>query len=298
MTVYSQIGENKFKSYLTIFFFILFIIFFFYITGLYLGNSEGYFLMGMIVSLVSGIGSYYYSDKIVLAMSGAKPANKKQYFNFYTAAENMAIAAGIPMPKLYVIADSAPNAFATGRDPKHAVVAATTGLLEKLERAEVEGVIAHEMSHVKNYDILLMSIVSVLVGMLMFVVDWISHSLFWGSNRDNDNKNTGVITLVLFLATLILTPIIASLIQMSISRKREYLADASAALLTRNPDALASALEKISSDRVVLKNASNGMAHMYIENPFQKKSKFTNWLSGLFSTHPPVEERIRLLRAM
>lgn len=252
----------------------------------------------MIFSLFSGVGSYYFSDKIVLTMSGAKPADKRAYFDFYTSAENMAIAAGVPTPKLYVIEDAAPNAFATGRDPKHAVIAATTGLLAKLNRSEVEAVIAHEMSHVKNYDILLMSIVSVLVGMLMFVVDWVSRSIFFGSNRDDDNKNGGAITLVLFFATLILTPIIASLIQMAISRKREYLADAEGALLNRRPEALASALEKISSDKVMLKNASNGMAHMYIENPYQKKSKFTNWLSGLFSTHPPVEERIRLLRQM
>ena len=297
MTIYSQVSANKFKTYLIIFFFILFITFFFYIAGLYYGNSSGYFVMGMIFSLVSGVGSYYYSDKIVLTMSGAKPADKKRFFDFYTSAENMAIAAGVPMPKLYVIEDSAPNAFATGRNPEHAVVAATTGLLEKLNRAEIEAVIAHEMSHVKNYDILLMSIVSVLVGMLMFVVDWISHSMFWG-NRDDDNKNSGILTLVILIVTLILTPIIASLIQMAISRKREYLADASAALLTRRPEALATALEKISSDRGALKTASNGMAHMYIANPFAKKSKMTNWLSGLFSTHPPVEERIRLLRKM
>jgi heat shock protein HtpX len=298
MTIYSQVNSNKFKTYLIIFFFILFISFFFYVVGLYYGNSNGYFIFGILFSLISGIGSYYYSDKIVLAMSGAKPADKKTYFNFYTSAENMAIAAGIPMPKLYVIEDDAPNAFATGRNPEHSVVAATTGLLKKLNRSEIEAVIAHEMSHVKNYDILLMSIVSVLVGMLMFVVDWVSRSMFWGRNRDDDNRDTGVITLIIFLATLILTPLIATLIQMAISRKREYLADASGALLTRRPDALASALEKISADREVLKNASNGMAHMYIENPYQKKSKFTNWISGLFSTHPPVGERIRLLREM
>ena len=231
-------------------------------------------------------------------MSGARPADKKTYFDFYTSAENMAIVAGIPTPKLYVIDDPAPNAFATGRDPEHAVIAATTGILEKLNRAEIEAVIAHEMSHVKNYDILLMSIVSVLVGMLMFVVDWVSRSLFWGRNRDNDNRDSGPIMLIIFIITLILTPVIASLIQMAISRKREFLADANGALLTRRPDALASALEKISNDKSMLKNATNGMAHMYIENPYQKKSKFTNWVSGLFSTHPPVEERIRLLKAM
>lgn len=298
--MYSQISSNKFKSFLIFGFFILFISAFFFVVGKVYGNSEIYFLFGLIVSVLSSVGSYFYSDKIVLAMSGARLADKKQYFNFYTAVENMAIAAGIPTPKIYIIKDEAPNAFATGRDPQHAVVAATTGLLDKLDRKELEGVVAHEISHIKNYDMLLMTIVSVLVGILVYVTDWVSRSWFWGGrdNNDDDNKKNSAIFLIIFILFLILNPIIATLIQMAISRKREYLADASGALLNRNPKALASALEKISSDKHVLKSASNATAHLYIANPFKKGKQYTNWLAGLFSTHPPVEERIKLLNAM
>lgn len=230
-------------------------------------------------------------------MSGAKPADKKNYFDFYTAVENMSIAAGIPMPKVYIIEDAALNAFATGRDPKHAVVAATTGLLATLNRGELEGVIAHEMSHIKNYDILVMAIVSVLVGTLIYATDWIMRGMFWGRGSSEDRRG-GAIGLIIFIFVLILTPIIATLIQLAVSRRRELLADATGALLNRNPDALANALIKISGDQHVLARASNATAHLYICNPFQKKTKFTSFLAGLFSTHPPVDERIRLLREM
>lgn len=259
-----------------------------------------YFIFGLAFSLFSGVGSYFYSDKIVLAMSGAKPSSKEKFFDFYTVAENMSIAAGLPMPKLYVIEDAAMNAFATGRDPKHAVVCATTGILEKLNRIELEGVIAHELSHVKNYDILVMTVVSVLVGMVAFVADWITRSLFWGGIRsgDNDDDRGSQLGMIVFILFLAVTPIIATLIQLAVSRKREYLADASGALLNRNPDALADALAKISNDPKLLHTATNATAHMFIENPFNKKSKTFNRIAGLFSTHPPVEERIRLLRAM
>jgi heat shock protein HtpX len=228
-------------------------------------------------------------------------ANKKEYFNFYTVAENLSIAAGIPMPKLYVISDAAPNAFATGRDPKHAVVVATTGILQKLERAELEGVIAHELSHVKNYDILLMSVVSILVGIVAFVSDWIMRGFWWrGFSRgdDREEREGNVLMFVFFIIFLILMPIVATLIQLTISRKREFLADASGALLTRYPEGLARALEKISSDPHVLHTASNATAHLFIINPLHKRKRFVSWLAGLFSTHPPVEERIRLLREM
>lgn len=232
-------------------------------------------------------------------MSGAKPADKKTYFDFYTVAQNMSIAAGLPMPRLYVIADPALNAFATGRDPKHAVVCATTGILERLDRTELEGVIAHELSHVKNYDILVMSIVTVLVGTVAFVADWITRSMFWGGMRDNDdNGGNSPLGMILFILFLFITPLIATLIQLAVSRKREYLADASGALLNRNPDALADALAKIAGDGHVLRTATNATAHLFIENPFSKKSKTFNKIAGLFSTHPPVEERIRLLREM
>lgn len=298
MTIYSQVGSNKFKSYLIFFLFILFISSFFYVLGKVYGNSNGYFIIGLIFSTLTSIGSYFYSDQIVLFMSGAKPADKKKYFNFYTAVENMSIAAGIPMPKVYIMEDPAPNAFATGRDPKHAVIAATTGLLEKLERKELEGVVAHEISHIKNYDILFMTVVSVLVGILVFVTDWVSRSWFFGrSDDDSDKKNSGIF-LVIFIVMLILNPLIATLIQMAISRKREYLADADGALLTRNPEGLALALEKISDYKQPLKTATNATAHMFISNPFGKRAKTQNWLNSLFSTHPPIEERIRILRAM
>lgn len=301
MTIYSQISSNKLKTYFIILLFIGLISFFFYLIGQYTGDPTAFFVLGLIFSSASGIGSYFYSDKIVLFMTRAKPASKEEYFDFYTVAENLAIAAGLPQPKLYVISDQAPNAFATGRDPKHAVVVATTGLLSKLERAEIEGVIAHELSHIKNYDILVMSIVSILVGMAVFVSDWVMRSMWWGGlrNRDNnDNKKSNGISFVIFIIVLILMPILATLIQLAISRRREYLADASGALLTRHPEGLARALDKIAGDTSLMRQASNATAHLFIVNPLHKKKKSLDWLAGLFATHPPIEERIRLLRTM
>ncbi|MGB4966311.1 MAG: M48 family metallopeptidase, partial [Microgenomates group bacterium] len=265
----------------------------------YMGDSSFYLGFGLIFSLISSVGSYFYSDKIVLAMSGAKLADKKTYFDYYTVTQNMAIAAGVPMPRVFVIEDDAMNAFATGRDPQHAVVVATTGILSKLNRTELEGVIAHELSHVKNYDIRLMAIVAVLVGTVVFVADWITRSFMWGGIRDSDDDSaTGKASFILFIIFLFITPIIATLIQLAVSRRREYLADASGALLNRNPDALADALLKISGDSKILSKASNATAHLFIENPFKKDVKKTSFVADLFSTHPPVDERIRLLREM
>lgn len=281
--------------------FIALISFFFYLVGMYVGDSTSYFIIGILFSFVSGIGSYFYSDKIVLLMTGAKPASKEDFFDFYTVAENLSIAAGLPMPKLYVIQDNALNAFATGRNPSHAVVVATTGLLSRLERSELEGVIGHELSHVKNYDILVMSIVTILVGTLVFVSDWIMRMMWWGGlRRSNDDSGRGgnIISFALFIVFLILMPIIATLIQLAVSRKREFLADASSALLTRNPEGLARALEIISSDPHMLAHASNATAHLFISSPYHKKKTSFSWIAGLFSTHPPVEERIKLLRSM
>lgn len=255
--------------------------------------------MGIFISAITGIGSYFYSDKIVLAMNGAKPADKKEWFDYYTVAENVAIAAGVPMPKLYVINDEAPNAFATGRDPKHAVVAATSGLLTRLDRSDIEGVVAHEMAHVKNYDILLMAVVTVLVGSIAYTINFITHSMMWGGMRSSDdNKSSGPLGIIIFLVLVIVTPVIASLIQFAVSRRREYLADATGVLFTRNPKGLADALKKISEYPVGMKNASSGTAHLYISNPFKKNGKKGEWLTNLFSTHPPIEERIRLLNSM
>lgn len=271
---------------------------FFYLAGKYFNSPGAFLFLGLLISTFSSIGSYFYSDKIVLFTTGAKPANKKEFFDYYTTTENLALAAGLPMPKLYVIDDPAPNAFATGRDPKHAVVCATTGLLQRLDRSDIEGVISHELSHVKNDDILISSLVAVLVGTLVIASDWITRSLWWGrGDREERRSSSSPIFAVLFIVALILTPIAATLIQLAISRKREFLADASGVLVTRNPEGLASALEKISSYPYSLKSASSSTAHLFISNPFKKKDR-SSWLANLFSTHPPVEERIKILRLM
>jgi len=298
MTIYSQILNNRIKSLVLVAFFMVFFVFVFFIIGRAQGSSDQYLVFGLLFSLFSGFGSYFYSDKLVLMTTGAKPASKKEYFNFYTVAENISIAAGLPMPKLYVMQSESMNAFATGRDPKHAVVAATTGLLKSLTRAELEAVVAHELGHVKNYDILFSSIVSVLVGTLVLVTDWLQRSFFWFGLRGRDNdRSLGPIQLVMFLLTIFVAPIVATLIQLAVSRKREYLADATGALITRNPDALANALIKISSSPLPLLTASGANAHLFISNPFKKGGKQSK-LASLFSTHPPVEERVRILREM
>ncbi len=294
MTIYGQIQKNKWRTVLLVFLFIFFFSFVFYLIGKVRGEPEIYLLLGFFISLFSSVGSYYWSDKIVLTATRAKPANKKEHFNLYTVAENISIASGLPLAKLYVIEDMSLNAFATGRNPKHASICATNGLLKKLSRTELEGVISHEYSHIKNYDILLSSIVAVLVGTLVLVADFVMRSWWF---RDHDRKSTGPLFLVLFILALVATPIVATLIQLAISRKREYLADASGALITRNPDGLAAALEKISADPTPLQSASGANAHLFIENPF-KNQKIKLKMAGLFSTHPPVEERIKILKSM
>lgn len=269
---------------------------FFYLVGKYYQSPMPFLFLGMTIAIMSSIGSYFYSDKAVLKINGAIPADKKKYFNFYTVAENLSIASGLPMPKLYVIKDPAPNAFATGRDPQHAVVCATTGLLDMMDRAELEGVIAHELSHVKNYDILLSTVVAVLVGTLALITHWI----WWGGlgRRRNDDEGRSPIFFILFILAIVLTPIIATIIQLAISRKREYLADANGALLTRYPDGLARALEKIENDQDELSTANSSTAHLFIANPFKKDEGKRDWFTSLFSTHPPIEERIKILRSM
>ena len=299
MTIYSQISSNKQKTFFIFALFIVLLSGFFYIIGLYYGDANGFLILGLIISSCSSVISYFFSDKIVLLSVRAIPANKAEHFNFYTAGENMALAAGIPMPKLYVIPDSAPNAFATGRDPNHAVICASEGLLAMMDRAELEGVVAHELSHIKNYDMLIMTVVSVLVGTVSLVADWILRTMWWGGNSrdDNESGNKNPLMFVLLLIALIIAPLTATLIQLSISRKREYLADADGALLTRRPLGLASALEKIAGYPVGMKNATTATAHLFISNPF-KRNKKGDWFVKLFSTHPPIEERIRLLREM
>lgn len=300
MTIYSQISSNKQKTFLIFALFIAIFTGFFYLVGLYYGDQNSYLTLGVIISVSTSVFSYFFSDALVLRSVGAIPANKEEHFDFYTAGENMALAAGIPMPKLYVVNDASPNAFATGRDPKHAVVCATTGLLGMMNRAELEGVVAHELSHIKNYDMLVMTVVSVLVGTLSLVADWILRSMWLGGGRSRDNdrsENRNPLLFVILIVALIIAPLTATLIQLAISRKREYLADADGALLTRRPDGLASALEKIATYPQGMRRATTATAHLFISNPF-KKGKKGDWLVSLFSTHPPVDERIRILRQM
>lgn len=298
-SIRSQIESNIWKTYLIMAAFSVFVVVVSYILGQALGYGSSWIWIGLAIAFLSNFVSYYWGDKIVLSMSGARPADRTRDFDFFTVAENLSIAAGIPTPKLYVIEDTAMNAFATGRDPKHGVVCATTGLLSRLDRSEIEGVVAHEIAHIKNYDIRLMLIVSVLVGTVAFLADMFSHSLWWGgANRRNEERGSGgSFLLVVGIILAIISPIIAMLIQLAISRRREYLADASAAYLTRNPEGLARALEKLSKDREVLEAATNATAHLYITNPFKGK-EFHAWFANLFNTHPPIEERIKRLRQM
>lgn len=278
--------------------FVAFVILFSYVIGYALGYGTDFVGIAVLFSVVSSFVTYYWSDQVVLAMSHARPADRRRDFDFFTVAENLALAAGIPKPKLYVIDDTAMNAFATGRDPNHAVICATTGLLSRLERRELEGVIAHELSHIKNYDIRLMAIVATLVGTVVYLGDFFMRSLWWGgrSRRDREESGSGLF-LVIGIVLAILSPILATVIQLAASRSREYLADASGANLTRYPEGLARALEKLRGDKEVLEAATNATAHLYITNPFKEKN-FGAWFAGLFDTHPPIEERIKRLRAM
>lgn len=297
MTIYDSVSSNKRKTYLILFLFILFFLTVSYVLGRALGYGISFAGVMLIFSGLISFSSYYYSDKLVLAMSGAHPADKKEFRDLVESVENISIATGLPMPKVYIIDDPAPNAFATGRDPKHAAVCATTGILSKLKSVELEGVIAHELSHIKNYDTRLMGVVAILVGSIAILSNVFMRSL-WFSN-DDDNRNNNAIFMVLGIIFAILAPIAATLIQLAISRRREYLADADGALTTRYPEGLASALEKIAGDRNILKAANVATAHFYIENPFKTDSgKRGQWFVNLFSTHPPIEERIKILRSM
>jgi heat shock protein HtpX len=253
--------------------------------------------MAGFVAIGMSLGGYYGGDKLALATSGAKgPIEKNDNPYLYRIIENLSIASGLPMPKVYIIPDSAINAFATGRDPVHASIAVTTGAVEKLANEELEGVIAHELSHVKNYDIRLMTVVLVLVGLLALLSDWFMRMRFFGGRRDSrEGGGAQAILMVIGLILIILAPIIGQLIQLAVSRRREFLADASAALLTRYPEGLASALEKISSEHAPLQRANNATAHLYIANPFGGAKHL---FSSLFATHPPIQERIKTLRQM
>ncbi len=253
--------------------------------------------IALIVAGIMNFISYYYSDKIVLAVSGAKLVKHNENPNIYHLVENLCIAAGLPVPKIYTIDDSAPNAFATGRDPEHAAIAFTTGILAKLNKQELEGVAAHELSHVGNRDTLVLSVVSVLVGTIALLSDWFLRSLWFGGRGDDRDNKAGAIFMILALVAAILAPIIATLIQLAVSRRRELLADASGVLLTRFPQGLESALLKISSDKEPLEVANRGTAHLYIVNPL-KGEQAVGWFAGLFNTHPPIAVRIKALKEM
>lgn len=246
------------------------------------------------VSVISNIVSYWYSDKIALAMSGAHPITREENVRLHRIVENLAITAGLPMPRLYLIEGGQINAFATGRDPAHAAVAVTRGTLERLDDNELSGVLAHELSHIGNRDILVSTIVVVVAGTIAIASDWFLRSLWWGGR---DRREGGALVLVLGILAAILAPVAATLIRLAVSRKREYLADASGALLTRYPEGLASALEKIAVDQVPLRTAHNATAHLFLSNPF-KGDERRSWFAKLFMTHPPVEDRIRILRQM
>ena len=294
--IYEQVDENKFRSVVVITSFIVFITAASYL----ITYSLGYDLSAVGIALVlSGIFSfigYYNSDKIILGISGASPANKGDHFEFYTVTENLARVARIPMPKLYVIDDTAMNAVATGRDPEHAVVCATTGILSKLNRTEMEGVVAHELSHIRNYDIRLMSIVTILVGLVTLLADILLRTRMRGKS-DREEGNLGAILMIAGIIMALLSPLVAQLIQLAISRRREFFADASGALLTKYPAGLASALEKISADKEPLEAANKATAHLYIANPLKNHHDSIGWVADLFNTHPPVKERIKALRA-
>jgi len=300
MTIYHEIAGNKRRSYLLIAVFIAVVTALGWVFGQMTGSGNGGVIFAFVLATISAYFSYYYSDKIVLAMSQAREVTLQSDTDLYHVVENLCIATGLPKPRIYVIEDTAPNAFATGRDPKHAVVCVTTGLLQKLDKMELEGVIAHEMSHIQNYDMLVMTITVVLVGVISLLSDWILRWSFWGGSRRRSSKNSNggeiqLVFMILGLVLALLAPLIATLIRLAVSRQREYLADANAALITRYPEGLASALQKISADTEPLEAANKATAHLYIVNPLKNHSSAIN---NMFSTHPPIAERIERLRAM
>lgn len=303
MTHYQAIQANKTKSLVVVTAFMVFIAVATYLMATAFGYGLDMVGIALIFSGLMSFFSYYYSDKIILTISGAREAKREEFFDFYTVTENLCLGAKMPKPKLYVIEDTAMNAFATGRDPEHAVVCATTGLLSRLNRSELEGVIAHELSHVKNYDIRLMSIVSILVGFVALLSDWMIRMTYFGGGRrrSRDSQESGQMEMILFVVGLvlaILSPIIAQLIQLAISRRREFLADASAVAFTKNPEGLAKALEKITADTEPLEAANKATAHLYIANPLKNTHNAVGMFAKMFATHPPVEERIKALRQL
>lgn len=291
--MYKQIDANIRKTFLLITIFLIFIIGLGWVFA-YIFNNVFILYIAVAISLFQAWIGYFYSDKIVLAVSGAKEVSRQEALDLHRIIENLIITAGLPKPKIYIINDPSLNAFATGRDPDHSAIAVTSGLIDKLDKNELQGVIAHEISHIKNYDIRVMTIVVVLVGAIALASNFFLRSLWWGrGGRSRDSGQLGIILMIAGIVLAILAPLIARFIQLAISRKREYLADASGALLTRYPEGLAGALEKIQKYSQPLKRANRATAHLYIANPFSAKK-----ISGFFATHPPIQDRIKKLRKM
>lgn len=283
---------------------LLFTVFLVFVIGLgwvfaQIYGSPNILWLAVIFSVLMSFFSYWYSDKLVLRLARAEPIDRKNAEELYNIIENLTITAGLPMPKIYLIKEKAPNAFATGRDPKHAVVAVTEGLLDILDRSELEGVLSHELSHIGNRDMLVSTVVVVLAGFISLASDFLMRSFYWGGmfgGRDDNRSNSGLFILIGFILS-ILAPLAASLIQLAVSRQREFLADASGALLTRYPEGLASALVKIGKSHAPLAVANTTTAHLWISDPFKNQKK-TPWFAKLFMTHPPIEERIARLRGI
>jgi len=296
-TLYTHQSSNVRKTWFLMTVFLVIVIAIGYTVSWYMGNPSIIYI-AVIFALLINVGSYWYSDTLVIKMTGAVPATIEQHRELINVVENLAITAGLPMPKVYIVNDQAPNAFATGRNPEHSAVAVTSGLLSILDRSELEGVLAHELSHIGNRDILVSTVAVVLAGFIAIISDMLLRSMMWGGGRDRDSK-AGIIFIVLGIVGIILAPIAAQMIQMTISRKREYLADASGALLTRYPEGLASALEKISAHSQPMRRANNATAHLFIADPFgNEKRTLGQKISGLFQTHPPATDRIKILREM
>jgi heat shock protein HtpX len=296
MNLYQQRSSNVSRTWILITGFLVVVTLVGYLISVYYGDPT-ITIIAFIVALFTNVYAYWASDTLVLSLNHARPAKREEFFDFYTVTENLAITAGLPKPKLYVIDDPAPNAFATGRDEDHAVVCATTGLLSMLDRSELEGVIAHELSHIKNRDMLLMTVAVVLAGFVAMAADLFLRMSYWGGGRSDDRDNGNALIMVLAIVGIILAPIAAKLIQLAISRRREFLADASGALLTRYPEGLASALRKIGGYASPMRHANLATAHLFIGDPFgaTKRAGSAAWIEKLFSTHPPIGERIQAL---
>jgi heat shock protein HtpX len=299
-TIYTHISQNKWRSVLTMTVFVALVIGLGYVFGVVL-RLPWLLPLAIVVAIVQSFSAYWWSDKVALAISGAHEVSKADAPELYRLVENISITAGLPMPRVYVIDDPSPNAFATGRDPQHAAVAVTSGLLAKLDRAELEGVLAHEFSHIGNYDIRLSSIIVILVGFVVLMSDFFLRYTFWGGGgrRNRDNGQVGAILMLVGIVLALLSPLIATLMQLAISRKRELLADADGALLTRNPNGLADALEKITTDPQSLRSANKATAHLFIASPLRDaEGKKRGFAAGLFDTHPDPAVRIARLREM